>query len=32
VLFTDDRAPVESIIDSMLVDFLLGSDTSELAR
>jgi spermidine synthase len=32
VLFTDDRAPVETIIDSMLIDFLLGGDTSELAR
>ncbi len=31
VLFTDDRAPVETIINSMLVDFLTGGGVSQFA-
>lgn len=30
VLFTDDRAPVETIIDSLVVNFILGGGTEEL--
>jgi hypothetical protein len=29
--FTDDRAPVEMIVDSMVVEFLLGGGLDELA-
>src|SRR5579859_198601 len=29
VLFTDDRAPVETIIDSMVIDYLLGTNASK---
>lgn len=30
VLFTDDRAPVETIIDSLVINFILGGGTEEL--
>lgn len=30
ILFTDDRAPVETIIDSLVVNFILGGGTEEL--
>jgi len=32
VLFTDDRAPVETIINSMVVDFLMGGGTEQFAK
>jgi spermidine synthase len=32
VLFTDDRAPVETIVNSMLFDFLTGGGTEQLTR
>jgi spermidine synthase len=32
VLFTDDRAPVETIVDSMVIDFLMGGGSSQFAR
>ncbi|MEP7290028.1 MAG: fused MFS/spermidine synthase [Chloroflexota bacterium] len=32
VLFTDDRAPVETIINSMVIDYLLGSDPNQLTH
>jgi spermidine synthase len=30
-IFTDDRAPVETLVDSLVVNFLLGGGTSQLA-
>lgn len=32
LVFTDDRAPVESIINSMLIDFLLGDGASQFSN
>lgn len=32
VLFTDDRAPVETIVDSMVLDFLTGGGAGQFAR
>lgn len=32
ILFTDDRAPVETIINSMLINFFTGGGAQELAR
>jgi predicted membrane-bound spermidine synthase len=32
VLFTDDRAPVETIVDSMVIDFLTGGGTQQFTR
>lgn len=32
VLFTDDRAPVETIVNAMLVDFLTGSGPQQFTR
>jgi hypothetical protein len=32
VLFTDDRAPVETIVNSMMFDFLTGGGAGQLAR
>lgn len=32
VLFTDDRAPVETIINSMLIDFFTGGGVGQMAR
>jgi predicted membrane-bound spermidine synthase len=32
VLFTDDRAPVETIVDSMVLDFLSGGGAGQFAR
>ncbi|MBX3081767.1 MAG: fused MFS/spermidine synthase [Anaerolineae bacterium] len=32
VLFTDDRAPVETIINSMLLDFILGGGTQQFSQ
>jgi hypothetical protein len=32
VLFTDDRAPVETIVDSMVIDFLMGNGTSQFTH
>ena len=31
IRFTDDHAPVEAIVDSMVIDFLLGGGIDELA-
>jgi spermidine synthase len=30
-IFTDDRAPVETLVDSLVINFLLGGGTSQLA-
>jgi hypothetical protein len=32
MVFTDDRAPVELIVDSMVIDFLLSDDVESLAN
>jgi hypothetical protein len=32
ILFTDDRAPVETIINSMVIDFLMGNGTSQFTN
>ena len=32
VLFTDDRAPVETIVDSMVINFLTGGGASQLQK
>ena len=32
VLFTDDRAPVETIVDSMVIDFLTGGGASQFQK
>jgi spermidine synthase len=32
LLFTDDRAPVETIINAMVLDFLLGGGAQQFAR
>jgi predicted membrane-bound spermidine synthase len=32
VLFTDDRAPVETIINSMVIDFLMGNGTNQFTN
>lgn len=32
LLFTDDRAPVETIVNSMLIDFLTGGGTDQFTR
>ncbi len=31
-IFTDDRAPVETLVDSLVVNFLLSNDMDELAK
>lgn len=31
-IFTDDRAPVETLVDSLVVNFLLSDDMNELAK
>ena len=31
-IFTDDRAPVETLVDSLVVNFLLSNDMNELAK
>ncbi len=31
-VFTDDRAPVESLVDSMVIEFLLSGDVKDLAN
>jgi predicted membrane-bound spermidine synthase len=32
VLFTDDRAPVETLVDSLIISFLLSGQTEQLAQ
>lgn len=32
VLFTDDRAPVETLVDSLVINFLLSGQTDQLAQ